>query len=181
MTCCVALEHNDKVYLGSDSFMGNSNSRDQMDRPKFFQKGEKLHIAFAGDIRGAQVVEHDIKFRAMKADETEEAYLVVEVARKLQAKFNKEGLVKTVESETTNGTDFLACINNKVFLIQNDFSVVRSRHGFAGIGNGSDYALGAMAAMKTSKLDPRKKVFRALEIAAKLGPQVCAPFHVIEV
>lgn len=182
MTCIVALEHKGTAYLGSDSFMGNADSRDQTSRPKFFTKGDQFVVGFAGSFRGAQVVEHDIKFRQCRSTEDAEAYLVVEVAKKLQHVFSQVGAnVKNEETQDSTDASFLICLHGKVFTLQQDYSVIRSSHGFASIGIGRDFALGALSAMVRMRLSPEEKIRRALEIATDLSPQVCGPFHIIEV
>lgn len=182
MTCIVALEHDGKAYLGSDSFLGSALIKDQTDRPKFFKKGEGFYVAFAGGLRGAQIIEHGISFRKMRSNETEEAYLVTEVASKLQQQFTKAGAnIKSEDSVDHHDADFIICLNGKVFSLQDDYSVCRSNHGFVAVGAGQDFALGCLAAIYHTKQDPKKKIQRALEIAAAFSPQVCGPFHVIEV
>jgi ATP-dependent protease HslVU (ClpYQ) peptidase subunit len=182
MTCIVALEHKGLSYIGSDSFMGNANTRDVTVRPKLFAKGERFVIGFAGSFRGAQLVEYGISFRKIKAKEDEESYLVTEVAKKIQQGF----ALARVNFTNEDGNDssdacFLMCIRGKVFLMQKDYSVVRSRNGFATLGAGQDCASGALSAMARTKLEPKEKLFRALSIAAELSPLVCDPFHIIEV
>lgn len=182
MTCIIAMEHNGVAFLGSDSFLGGAFIRDQIDRPKFFEKGTRFFIAFAGGLRGAQIVEHGITFRKLRKGEDEEAYLVTEVSQKLQAAFTKAGAnIKDDGNVDTHDSCFIACINGKVFIIQTDYSVIRSRHGFTAVGAGQEYALGAMAILKSEKISPKEKIQRALEVAADLSPQVCSPFHIIEV
>lgn len=182
MTCIIAMEHNGIAFLGSDSFLGGAFIRDQIDRPKFFEKGPRFFIAFAGGLRGAQIVEHGIKFRKPRKGEDEEAYLVTEVSQKLQSAFTRSGAnIKDDGNVDTHDSSFITCINGKVFIIQNDYSVIRSRHGFCAIGAGQDFALGAMAILKTEKVSPKEKIQRALEVAADLSPQVCGPFHIVEV
>jgi len=181
MTCLVALEHEGISYLGCDSFMGNSFSRDQIDRPKFFTKGDRFVIGFAGDIRGAQIVAHNLKFRKRKPNEEEESYLVTEVSKKLHTAFTKAGINLSEDPHNDSGTCFLICLNGKIFVLQTNFSVIRSSHGYMAIGVGGDFALGALAAMESSNLDPKEKVQKSLEIATNLSPQVCGPYHIIEV
>lgn len=182
MTCVVALEHSGVVYLGSDSFLGDAFIRDQISRPKFFQKGDRFVVAFAGGLRGAQIVEHGLKFRKMKKNEDEEAFLVTEVSKKIQAAFSKAGAnIKDEGSVDTHDADFLIALNGKIFIIQDDYSVIRSRHGFASIGAGQDFALGALASLEKYVTDPRMKIELALKAAADLSPQVCGPFHIVEV
>ena len=182
MTCIVALEHNDKVYLGCDSFLGGAFIRDQIYKPKFFAKGDRFVIGFAGGLRGAQIIQHEITFRNRRKNEDEEAYLVKEVCRKVQASFARGGAnIKDAGQVDTHGSEYIVCLNGKAFAIQIDYSITRSRYGYLVIGAGQEYALGALAAMRKSKLNPAEKVKRALEIAAELCPQVCGPFYITEV
>lgn len=182
MTCIVALEKDGIAYLGSDSFLGGAYIRDQIDRPKFFKKGERFYIAFAGGLRGAQIVEHELTFRKMRKNEDEEAYLVTEVSKKLKEQFVKSGAnIKDDGNIDTHDSQFIVCISGKVFIIQEDYSIIRSRHGFTAIGAGQEFALGAMAVLQKQNLEPKKAINYALEVAANLSPQVCGPFHIIEV
>lgn len=184
MTCIVAIEHEGTVHLGSDSFLGGAFTRDQLDRPKFFTKGPRFVIGFAGGLRGAQIVEHDLSFRKRRKGEDEESYLVTEVAHKLQTNFKKVGAAILDEGHVeSHDADFLVCINGKVFVIQDDYSVIRSRHGFAAIGAGQDFALGVLGCLNSieSALDPQAKIKLALTVAAEFSPQVCGPFHIAEV
>lgn len=182
MTCIIALEHNNFAYLGSDSFLGGAFIRDQVDRPKFFKKNDRFYIAVAGGLRGAQIVEHGIRFRKLRKNEDEEAYLVTEVSRKLQIAFTKAGAnIKDEGNVDMHDSSFMVCINGKIFVIQHDYSIIRSRHGFAAIGAGQDFALGAMEVLKSQKMSPEEKITKALEVAAHFSPQVCGPFHIVEV
>ncbi|NBU69892.1 MAG: hypothetical protein EBS53_00290 [Bacteroidetes bacterium] len=184
MTCIVAIEHEGVVHLGSDSFLGGAFTRDHLARPKFFTKGPRFSIAFAGGLRGAQIVEHDLVFRKKKRTEDEESYLVLEVAKKLHTGFKRVGANIVDEGKVeSHDSNFLVCINGKVFVIQDDYSVIRSSHGFAAIGAGQDFALGALSCLFSHVPDmpPKEKVRTALEVAAEFSPQVCGPFHIIEV
>lgn len=184
MTCIVAIEHEGIVHLGSDSFLGGAFTRDQLDRPKFFTKGPRFVIGFAGGLRGAQIVEHDIVFRKWRKTESEESYLVTEVAKKLQIAFKKVGASILDEGHVeSHDSYFLVCINGRIFVIQEDYSVIRSRHGFAAIGAGQDFALGTLYSLEkwASKMPPKAKVQAALEVASEFSPQVCGPFHIVEV
>lgn len=192
MTCIVALEHDHGVVLGSDSFLGDSSIRDQISRPKFFTKGPGFLIAFSGGLRGAQLVEHGVTFRKIRNNEDEEAYLVTEVSKKLHDLFSKRGAnIEDNGFVDTHDAEFLVVINKKIFIIQDDYSVVRSKHRFAAVGAGQNFALGALAFMEkyvrdsattvSKTLSNRERVRLALEAAAEFSPQVCDPFYIVEV
>lgn len=181
MTCIVAIEQDGIAYIGSDSFVGTEHVRDSIDKPKFFSKGKHFVIGFAGGLRGAQIIEHSVKFRRRRKGETAEHYLVTEVSHKLREAFSQEGVnIQQAGQSDTHDTDFIVCIDGKIHLIQGDYSVVRSRHGFIAIGAGQDFALGALATVEED-LTPEEKITKALGVAAEFSPQVCGPFHVTEV
>jgi ATP-dependent protease HslVU (ClpYQ) peptidase subunit len=182
MTCIVAIERNGKAYLGSDSFMGDGYLRDRTDKPKFFIKGERFAIAFAGSFRGAQLIEHKLKVRKRKTNENEEAYLVNEVVTKLQKLFAAGGINITTEGQADSiDTDFIVCLNGKIFEIQSDYSVIKSKNKFTAIGAGRDFALGALKALDHNTSEAEVLLKRSLEVACELSPQVCAPLHQIVV
>ena len=180
MTCIVALEHAGAAWIGSDSFMGSADVRDQTDRPKFFARAG-MAIGFAGSFRGAQLIEHRVQFRPIKTGEDAQRYLVVEVARKIRSSFSREGAaIRTIGEADSHDAEMLVCLQGQVWTIQDDYSVIRSAHGFAAIGAGQLFALGALAA-SSPKAAPRARLMAALRAAAKLSPQVSGPFHVAEV
>ena len=179
MTCIVALEHSGAAWIASDAFMGSAHMRDATDRPKFFARGG-MAIGYAGSFRVAQLIEHRAQFRARASGEDVQRYLVTEVARKIRSLLRREGASITDSHGTdSQDADFIVCLRGEVWTLQEDYSVIRSAHGFAAIGAGQAFALGALAA--TPKMDPRRRLLAALGAAGKLSPQVCAPFHVCEV
>lgn len=192
MTCIVAVEEpifddnaeiaGYEAVLGCDSFLGSTTTKDQTSTPKFFEKGKRFFIAFAGGVRGSQAVEHNLFFRKIRRNEDELQYLVTVVANEVQQAFTNTGInIKSDGNADRSDTMFLICLNGKVFTLQNDYSVIRSLHGYATAGAGQDFALGALAAMSTEVMLPEDRVRRALEAAEKHNPFVCHPFHIIKV
>lgn len=177
MTCIVGLEAQGRVWLGSDSYAGSDVNKDILDRPKWFKKGA-LTFAFAGSFRAAQVVEHHVVIPAIKRNENHLSYIVMVVAKSLR-KGLEEGGATIRKSGTPEGTEttFLLAFQGKLYLVQEDYSIVRSQRGFAAIGTGADFALGSMAALK-SRLSPKDAVLESLKHSAEWCPQVSAPFYV---
>lgn len=181
MTCIVAVEHGGRVLLGSDSFLGGAFTRDVIDRPKFFKVHDRFAVGFAGGLRPAQVLEHEVKFPKQRKNQSDEKYLV-NVASAIRKAFESEGaLQKDVETaQQVHDSLFCFALNGKVYVMQEDFSVIRSNAGLTAIGAGADFALGALVAMRhlaTSPEEVEEKVRRALEASVELSPQVCQPLH----
>lgn len=168
MTLCIALETEQGVWLACDSFLGNTYVSDRIDRAKWFRTSD-LVIAWAGDVRAAQVMEHAITYRKRGKRESAEHYLV-SIASAIRE--THRGLVaddRPVDS---------ACIivhGGLVYEMQRGYSIVRSRRGFTAIGAGSSEALAVMHA--TKDLEGRERVRRAVQATAKVSQYVRGPFR----
>lgn len=151
-------------------------SRDVIDRPKFFKVTETFAIAFSGGLRPAQVLEHEVKFPKQTKKQSDEKYLV-KIASVIRTTFEKKGALLTDEStsQQTHDAAFIFALNGKAYIMQDDFSIMRSNLGCCSIGAGQDFAMSAMIALADQLPEQRGKV--ALDVATQLSPMVCAPHH----
>ena len=177
MTCILGIEHEGKVWIGSDSFLGTDTTRDVMDRPKWFWKGPLL-LAYSGDCRSAQVIEHSPNFRVFRKSDTEDSYLITVVAEGIRKRLGRVAAVKTTQSVESSQAEFIMAFRGKLYTVQEDLSIIRSKHGYVASGAGQEFALGALAALY-GDVAPEECMRRALEAAGKHSSQVCAPYHVI--
>lgn len=157
--------------------MGTEVIRDLHDRPKWFTKGP-LTFGWAGGARAAQVVEHGISFRAKHRGESDLKYLVNAVSKAIHNGLKEAGTRLHSGGESgEDTTTFLIVYRGRLYTVQDDYSVIRSPHGFASIGVGADIALGAMSALK-SRVTPEECVREALEHSARWCSQVSPPLYV---
>lgn len=183
MTCIVAVQQDDRVYLGTDSWVGDEAGQNTLAHPKWVVKGPRFVIGYAGSVRAANILNYHVKFRKRKKNESIEQYLVTEVADKLRKAFYVEGT--NVQSATTGDrvdSEFLIAIEGELYSIYCDYSVVKYSTPYAAVGAGMGYAMGALGALDISEyVLPREKLRIALEMSAKFCPAVSKPFHIIEV
>lgn len=173
MTCILGLEDKGQVWLGSDSYLGDADSRDILDRPKWFRKGP-LVLAYYGGFREAQVLEHSLTIRQPRRNEKPMTFLTNAVAKVVQEGMDANGVHR---NNGEVGAGFLLVYSGLLYTLQEDFSVVRSRRGYAALGIGSAYALGALAALRT-RLPPREAITEALQHTCDWCPQVSKPITV---
>ena len=85
------------------------------------------------------------------------------------------------ESENDKGANFLVGVKNKLFEIQNDYSVLEPLDGFSAVGCGEDVAIGSLITTTTYYKDthPIDHVKFALEAAEKACCGVQRPFVII--
>lgn len=176
MTCIIGLETNDSVVVGSDSFLGNTSVKYQLDRPKWFFREPDLLVAYAGDIIAAQLMELIPKFAKQRRTEDDQAYLQREVVGAIRA-------VHKLQWEKDRNADFelLIAYRGKLYTLMSNYGLYRNMHKYAAIGAGEDIAIGVMAGLELSKLKPKEKVLKALALTKRHSPLVSEPFFTIEV
>lgn len=164
MTLIVAVEYNKKIYMGCDSMMSDSNTKDIYDRPKMIKKKDLL-FGYAGSFILDNVLRYTLKVPGGKRDE-----------RWLHEKFIPE-LKKSMNNKMEDG-EFLMGFSGKVYFIQEDFSVIRSKRRYISIGSGNEVAFGALHA--TKHLEPKLRIKAALKAASEYCLSVGPPFHYME-
>ena len=174
MTCVVGMVHKGRVYIGVDSAAVSGWTRRESELSKVFRRGPFL-IGYTTSFRMGQLLEHQLVVPPQEADQSDMGFMVnnfIEAARKL---FKDRGFTK-VESNKEKGGQYLVGYRGRLYSIETDFQVGEMSDKYDAVGSGSDFALGAMAALP--KLSPTRRIRRALEIAEKFNMGVCAPFYV---
>ncbi len=77
----------------------------------------------------------------------------------------------------TDPACLLVGFKDKLFTLQEDFSIIENLCGYAAIGGGGDYALGALHILTSAPIDNPKDILeKSLETSTLFSPSVCAPF-----
>lgn len=177
MTCIIGLEHEGNVYIGADSSAVEGWTVRQTVLSKVFQRGDFL-IGYTSSFRMGQILQHHLIVRAQEEGEADDAYMVcafVEAVRK----YLREKAYTKIEDSREQGGIFLAGYNGRLYRINSDFQVGCVRDGLDAVGSGAEFALGAVKALGRS-LPPRKRIKRALRVAAYFSGSVCGPFKVLK-
>lgn len=176
MTCIIALEHDGKVYMGGDSAAVSGLERQAVVSPKVFILGEIL-IGYTTSFRMGQLLQYNLEVPENQHGDDDMRYLVANFVPAVRECLKNGGFTK-IENGVEDGGAFLIGYKGKVYLVASDFQVTRMRDGFAAVGCGATYALGALAAIDI--LDAEKAVMLALEVSARFSAGVCAPFYVFQ-
>ena len=162
MTLVVAIEHKDQVFMGCDSMMSDAHTKDIFDRPKIIKK-EGILFGYSGNF----ILDNLIRFSLqIPKGEKNEDWLYTQLLPKIREHFG--------EKPSLEG-DALIVISGKVYHLQEDFSIVRSKRGYISIGSGNEVAFGALHA--TKELLPEDRIRIALEAASEYILSVGGPFH----
>jgi ATP-dependent protease HslVU (ClpYQ) peptidase subunit len=148
---------------------------------KVFESGPYL-LGAAGDMRAVNLLAHTFKPPVPAANEVGsklDRFMSTKFVPALKACFDEAQYGEKGSQDST----VLAVIRGKVYEIGTNYEWCHEQEGLYSMGSGSDYALGAMYAMrdgrKKSITTARHVVRKAVEIAAKLDPETGTPVRVV--
>ncbi len=174
MTCIVGIEQDGSVYIGADSSTTSDYETRSTLVQKVFRKGNFI-IGYTSSFRMGQILQYQVEFPI--ADIYDEEYMVKYFVESIRSKFKEYGYARIDNNEETGGC-FLVGVQGHLYEIAADYQVNHYLDHIASVGAGSNYALGAMAALEFS--GPNERILKALEVATKFSPYVCSPFKILE-
>jgi ATP-dependent protease HslVU (ClpYQ) peptidase subunit len=177
MTCIVGIELNGTAYIGGDSAGVSGLDVTKRADAKVFQIGDML-FGFTSSFRMGQILRYKLSIPSQKIQQDDYAYMCTDFIDSVISTLEANGFSKIRENEKIGGT-FIVAYKNKIYVIYDDFQVSQSLNGYASVGCGSDYALGAITALISNSDDGKDIALKALEIAAMHSAGVCEPFTVL--
>lgn len=154
MTCVVGLTEGNRVYLAADSLGSGNGVKQQYKTPKLqiltvLQVDElqnstiQLGIGYTTSYRMGDILRHILKPPKIGISEDENEYLVSKFIPELINCFDDHSYTKSKDGVKTGGY-FLVGLRGRLFLVQDDFSVLEPSSGYTSIGSGQEFALGSL-------------------------------------
>ena len=166
MTCIVGIKHDGHVYIGTDSRVSSipSGAIVYLEAGKLVKIG-KLLVGCAGSFAAVQTLRHAIPKVDLTGKPNDAMY-----------KFTRELRRHIVDSgQDERGGHYMAAWGSNLYEIDSDFAFAQASADTLAIGNGAEYAFGALYA--TAHItDPRKRITIALEAAAHYDSMTAPPF-----
>jgi ATP-dependent protease HslVU (ClpYQ) peptidase subunit len=180
MTCIAGLEHEGRVWIGGDSAGVAGLDVDVRADEKVFRNGEML-IGFAGSFRMGQLLRYAWDPPTTPTAERDDmGFLVVDVMDSVRALLEQHGyLKKKHDVETLDDGLFLLGYRGRLYRVDADLQVGRSRHGYAAIGCGESYALGSLHATADIAAAAPRRIRSALKAATVFSGGVRGPYVVM--
>jgi ATP-dependent protease HslVU (ClpYQ) peptidase subunit len=178
MTCIIGMEHKGTVYAGSDSWIGDGDDQYVLDNSKFLRY-PSFTLAFAGSMRGAQIIETEACFRRIRKSEDERKYLITHVCEEIKRSLIAKGFQRLDKDDMD--LQLLVFTQTKVRMMQEDYSLIRDRSGCMGAGSGSLCAIGALRAFQQTGLEPEEAMRKSFEIAESLHTGICGPYYISKI
>lgn len=180
MTCIVGIEHDGHVYLGGDSAAADDWSILQLSEPKVFKVGN-IVLGYCGSIRIGQLLQYGLALPEPTVNQSDMSYLTLDVIDAIRACLHGRGSLRKENEveETADSTNLLLGYKGKLYYVDYDLHVGRSRDGYYAIGSGMHIALGSLFTTEKYDISPEERIKLALEAAENLCPGVKGPFTVI--
>jgi ATP-dependent protease HslVU (ClpYQ) peptidase subunit len=182
MTCIVGLldKKKDCVYVGADSLGSNGYTQQLYKNKKVFKACDNPSLVMA--ICGTYVLQNILSVEENIIDELTVLkdslnfkYMVQKISPKiveLTKKYNCY-LIK----EQSIGGDVIFAYKNKLYIIQNDCSVLESQDDYVASGSGGSFALSVLS--QNQEKDAVTRIIEALQAAERHGPGIHSPFYIL--
>ena len=166
-SCAVGIKHKGTVYIGVDSLATDieANFSVEIKDDKVFMNDNFL-ISFCGNPRIGQILKPNIWI-----PETDDIYVLSESIRE-QVK-ERGAMIHTDRLAEEMEACLLVGHKKRLYSIGSNFQVTEANLPYYSIGNGGQYAFGALYNMrKNDKLSPEDRIVRALKAASFFCPSV---------
>lgn len=184
MTCIIGYldKKNKCTWIGCDSLGSNGYTKAVESQPKIFRNKvfENVIMGSTSTFRHIDLLKYSKelfdeidKYKDVVIDHE---YMVTKFIPKVHTLFN-DGIFD--EDNKNKGANFIVGVDDKLFEVQSDYSVLQPELGFCSVGCGESVAMGSLITTKDEDIDIPTKIQKALECAEMYSCGVQRPFRII--
>jgi len=173
MTTIVAVCKNGNVIMGADSQVTDNSRPNRHSTMEKITKNNGWLIAGSGDSQPCDILQHIFIPPVPTIKERDNLYkfMITKFVPAIRECLDENGWKKEHEDKDA-GFNMLFSFDGEVFDIGDDFSVLLNSDGIYGVGNGSQFAIGALYAGAS--------VEKSLEIASNNDIYTSGPFQIVK-
>lgn len=183
MTCIVGIidKIHDIVVIGGDSAGSNDSNINIRKDPKVFKNGDFI-FGCTTSYRMIQLLRFKLNLPLLEHIHVDLfEYMCTDFIDSVRECFKDNGFMQSHKHGDDMGGSFLVGISNRLFEVQEDFSICELDHDYNSVGSGYMYALGALYALNYScKWATTEMIKMALAAAADNNPNVREPFIILQ-
>lgn len=159
MTVIIGIERAGAVWLAGDLEAAGDNISFPQKHPKVFVR-QGIVFGFSTSFRFGQLLQFTLKIPEPVPSDGILEWLVMVLIPELK--------VTLSNADYKDPFDCLIGVSGELYILQPDFSVIRSAHGYAAIGSGAEFALGCVAThLKVAK-------FQAIDDIMEMSIAACS-------
>jgi ATP-dependent protease HslVU (ClpYQ) peptidase subunit len=179
MTCIIGLLDNGVAYMGADSFGSNGYVGQVYKNKKVFKldKHKDILMGYTTSFRMGQLLQYSESLfdeLNLLKDDIDEKYMVNKFIPNVKKLF-KQGEYGKPET----GGNFLLTFKDKLYEIQDDFSILEPKDKFVSVGCGENFAMASLTTSQETDKTPIERITDALIIAEKYATGVRRPFYIL--
>jgi ATP-dependent protease HslVU (ClpYQ) peptidase subunit len=173
MTTIVAVAKNGTVTMGADSQVTDQSRPNRHAKMEKITKNNGWLIAGSGDATPCDILQHIFipPVPTLKERDNLYKFMITKFIPAMRECLSDNDW-KPDQNDKESGFNMLFAFDGEVFDIGNDFSVMLNSDGIHGVGNGSEYAIGALYAGAS--------VEKALEIASINDIYTSGPYQIVK-
>lgn len=187
MTIIVGLERNDEVFMGCDSAgTGYNYAQCTVRDPKVFEN-EGLLMGMCGSFRLGQLLQHALAVPDRDPrKENDMEWLVTDYVDAVREMLQEKGHIHKGEhtEETMPGSDYLLGYRGKLYIVEENFQILKVNEDYLATGCGYELAAGALYTMKQSpqwnETDPVDIITNAIRAACHHNAGCALPLHIFK-
>ena len=178
MTCIVGFvdKINNCVWIGGDSCGSDGYTQTIVSTPKVFHNKKDIIFGGTSTFRHLDLLHYSDELFEEEYEKINHEYMVIKFIPKVHKLFDSGIFNAGTEKR---GGNFLVGIKDKLFEVQNDYSVLESKTGYNAVGCGEVAALGSLFTTEKMNLSPVERITLALKSAENVNTGVKRPFHII--
>lgn len=179
MTCIIGLVHKGAVYMGGDS-AGTSGTdiKVRLD-PKVFILKNRFIIGFTDSFRMGQLLNFSLKLPRQKPTQSDYEYMCTGFINAVRKCFEAGGYMGRESSQREEGGTFLVGYRGVLYAIGSDFQVGINENPYCSVGCAEDYAHGSLYTTELLRMNPKRRITLALEVATHFNSAVRPPFVIL--
>lgn len=181
MTCIIGMidKENDCVWIGGDSLGSNGHTKSVEGQHKVFKSSVLNNVVMGSTstFRHIDLLKYSENlFNPLDFYENtkiDHRFMVTQFIPYVIDLF-QTGIINMQEDE--KGANFIMGAGDKLFEIQNDYSVLEPSYGFCAVGSGESVAMGSLITTKDMDMTVPEKIIAALKAAEGYCCGVQRPF-----
>lgn len=183
MTCIVGLVSGADVWIGADSLgVGSCGTYPRHeDVAKLFRR-EGMLLAFSGEPRVGQIIEHVMTVPEHPDGQSVMAYLVSRLVPAMREALIASGWDVAFDPKSETSWSIILGYRSGLYQISYDFQVERLARDYLAAGCGREWAHGSLHTTSlvpiVGVIDPRMRLNLALQAASEHDIHVAPPFRI---
>lgn len=173
MTTILAKQFENGFIIAADSQFASGGTPYRHPRMEKISRVGELWVAGAGNSGACDVIQNSWTPPRIPKDADVYKFLISHIIPSMKAALDKYGVKhdSSDDPDKDNSADFILVINRQLFMIS-DWAILLSDSGLYGIGSGSTYGIGALAAGASIK--------KAMEIACEWDTNSGGPIQIVK-